>query len=141
MGYCGHEETLNCIKEQLLFWYEVKVCGMMAPGKDDMKKMITLGRIVARMHWKDSYQADPKQLRFIWKHCGLPQGSKPMTSTGVKMDVDEDDEDGHADGIVLATKDPKTVRACAARANFMAVDCPASSLLSRSAAGRCPSPR
>ena len=47
----------------------------------------------------------------ILKQFGLVEGSNGMTTTGVKTDVEDDDEDGHADGIVLDAKDTDAFRA------------------------------
>ena len=58
-----------------------------------------LGRIFILNDCKISYQADSRHRRICLEHVALSEASKARAITVSKMDVDNVDEDGNADGV------------------------------------------
>ena len=116
--FVGEQEHLEWVIEQMKSWYQIKVRARLGPEEGDDKQAVLLGRIVRWHEWGISCEADPKYRRRILEALGLGEGSKCLSSPGVR------EEDGKDSGATKRLGEDKVYRGIVATVNYLATDQP-----------------
>jgi hypothetical protein len=117
--FCGYEEDLDWVQQLMGGWFELKVRGRLGPDKNDDKEITILGRTVRWKEWGVEYEADTRHRSEILKHFGMNASTKGFSANGKAEDVDNEGDEEEVTG-----EEATAFRALAARANFLAQDCP-----------------
>ena len=99
--------------------YSIKNRGRLGPDEDDVQTIDILGRVLEYHPWGISWKADPRHRKMLLEHFGFNGQTKNLTRNGSK----EEDE-VESTGRQLQKEEETAFRAIAARANYMAADCP-----------------
>ncbi len=110
------------VAEYLRPFYELKVCGVVGGGPEDIQDVVILNR---RLTWNGNvmtYEADPKRAEMVCDEVGLEDRSKGLERPCVQMTAEElEDEELNCP---LAPAEARELGALAARANQLAIDRP-----------------
>ena len=82
----GHEKDLDWYREHIQSKMDTKVKGRLGPGKNDMKQMRVLNRIV---EWKGNsiyYEADQRHAEILCDELGFRAESKRVVAPGTKQE-------------------------------------------------------
>lgn len=110
--FCGLEEDLRWIRALMETWFEIKVRGVLGPGKGAKKEVTILGRKVVWGEEGITYEADPKHRELVMEGFGFCEKSKESKYNGLKEDREVEDEDEE-----LVSTEATEYRGVAARAN------------------------
>ncbi len=114
----GPKCELDWFKAALEKHYELKELARLGPGPEDHKEARILNRVVRWTSNGLEYEADPRQCERLVRDLKL-DGSKPVTTPGVKPTLQQTLEDSELDH---SKRSP--FRAVAARGNYLAADRP-----------------
>ena len=116
--FVGEHEHLDWVTKHMKGWYQLKVRARLGPEKGDDKQAVLLGRIVRWHEWGISCEADPKYRKRVLEALGLVEGSKSISSPGVR----EEDDKGCGDARKMG--EDKVYRGIVATINYLATDQP-----------------
>ena len=85
----GSPKSLDLFELGMQKSFECKLKGRLGTGKDDLKEMRVLNRIIRVDETGLLYRADPRHAEMLIKAFGLSD-SKPVVTPGVKTAIDED---------------------------------------------------
>ena len=79
LRFCGVDEDLRWIKGLMETWYDVKFRGILGNGKDEVKEIMLLNRILRVTEKGIEYEVDPKHRKKILDISDLTghEGIKP----------------------------------------------------------------
>ena len=140
----GTDRKLKWFHQQIQAHFEIKIRGIMGSGKDDVKEMRILNRIVRRTHEGFFWEADPRHAELLIRELELDKcqvvktpgtrdrtgvlsrtnGSGPRAAVECVGSMDASgpcDADCHRDDPLMGPE-ATHFRALAARANFLAQD-------------------
>ena len=118
--FCGEKQDLIWIATKMEEWFEIKNRGILGNGKDEVKEIVLLGRILRWNDWGIEYEADPKHRNLVLEHFGLSK-----SKSGIKFNGDkEDKEDEEYEKELLGNEESTSFRGIAARLNFLSLDSP-----------------
>ena len=118
--FCGTDEELKWITQQMQEWYEIKVRATLGPEEGDDKEVVILGRTVKWCHWGISWEADAKHRKLLMERFGYDEKTKPLTSNGdTELHQDEEWESEH-----VTRSEATEFRGAVARVNFLSQDSP-----------------
>ena len=114
--FLGTDSSLDWIQTRIQEHYEVKIRGRLGPHPKDDKVIRILNRIVEWTQDGVCYECDQRHAEIIVNEVGLGDSKATVTTPGVKVKVDEDN-DSYLEG-----EQASKYRRLAARANFIAID-------------------
>ena len=118
--FVGLDEDLDSILEVLKKNYELKNRGRLGFGKNDVKEIDMLGRIIRLEGDGITWQGDPRHQDLLEEYFGMDATTKTLTKNG----YDDDDKEGPDENGGLTKEEFKAYRMLAARLNYMAQDNP-----------------
>ena len=114
--FLGTDSSLDWIQTRIQEHYEVKIRGRLGPHPKDDKVIRILNRIVEWTQDGVCYECDQRHAEIIVNEVGLGDSKATVTTPGVKVQVDEDN-DSYLEG-----EQASKYRRLAARANLIAID-------------------
>ena len=118
--FCGIEEDLLWITEEMKGWFEIKVRATLGPDEGDDKEVVILGRRVKWHDWGIEWEADPKHREMLMEKFGYNSKTKSLNHNG----DNEDHQDEEWEEEPLAPAEATEFRSSAARLNFLSQDSP-----------------
>ena len=118
--FCGEEEDLVWITEEMRGWFEIKVRATLGPDDGDDKEVIILGRKVSWKPWGIEWEADEKHREKLMEKFGYDEKTKPLNHNGES--ADHQDESWEEEK--LKKEEATEFRGAAARLNFLSQDSP-----------------
>ena len=121
--FLGPDEVLDEIEEGMQRAFLCKIEGRIGSGARDLREARVLGRVIRWTPEGIRYEADPRHVDLLVRDLGLTEAT-PVSSPGVKAPAtgkedEEEDKSGDLDDETI-----RLFRACAARANYLAMDRP-----------------
>ena len=118
-SFCGLDEDLKWINEQMGRWFDIKVRAILGEDPEDDKEVTILGRIVRWTSNGSEFEADPKHRSLIMETFGFKEGSKGLVNNGEK-----DTREEVGDNEEMDKGEATEFRGVVARMNFLSQDCP-----------------
>ena len=115
--WVGLDDDLNWILEVLSKEYELKNRGRLGSGREDVRRIDILGRIVEWTEEGVKWSGDPRHQRILEEHFGMNADTKVLSKNGYDDDPEQDDPNDDLDKV-----EGKVFRGLAARLNYMAQD-------------------
>ena len=92
--FCGVDEDLKWIKDLMEEWYDVKFRGILGAGKDEVKEITILNRVLKVTERGIEYEVDPKHRRAILEYFDFDGTTRVLSHNGdtEKREVDDEAE-------------------------------------------------
>jgi len=111
----GHDADLEWICRELDRKILLKKVGVLGGGRDDLRELRVLNRVLRWESWGIAYEADPRHAELLVQALG--DRAQPRTSPGIKGSSGAD-----INLEPLPWDTMRLFRACAARANYLGMD-------------------
>ena len=136
--FCGCQGDLDWMSQRMKSWFEIKVRAVLGPEESDDKEVVILGRIVKWTQEGIEYKADPKHRAVLLEKFGFREGETRALANNGEKDWREEKE---FDLEFVDAEEAKEFRGCAARINFLSLDCPDLQFVSKEISRDMASPR